>query len=187
MAKTDFKSVDEYIATFPKDAQNILQTVRRVIRKAVPDAEEVISYQIPAFRSSGGWVFYLSAHTNHYSLACPPPFAVFTAFAKELARYEMSKSAIKFPKAEPVPEGLIGRMAKFQAAENRERAQKTTSTPAKAAKATKSVKATKAAPKNATTKKVTKTAAKKPASTKATSMKRAVKKAAGKKAATKKR
>jgi uncharacterized protein YdhG (YjbR/CyaY superfamily) len=117
MAKTDFQSADEYIQTFPADKQAILQQVREAIRKAVPGAEEVISYQIPAFRLHGGWVFYYSMYTSHFSLACPPPFAAFREFAKELSRYKQSKSAVNFPLDEPVPVKLIGQMAKFQAAD----------------------------------------------------------------------
>ena len=115
MAKTDFKSADEYIKTFPADKQVILKQVRETIRKAVPDAEEVISYQIPAFRVAGGWVFYYSMYTGHFSLACPPPFAPFREFAKELSGYKQSKSAVNFPLDEPVPVKLIGQMSKFQA------------------------------------------------------------------------
>lgn len=117
MAKTDFKSADEYIKTFPPEKQAVLQEVRGIIRKAVPDAEEVISYQIPAFRLGGGWVFYYSMYTSHFSLACPPPFAAFKEFAKELSRYKQSKSAVNFPLEEPVPAKLIERMSKFQAEE----------------------------------------------------------------------
>ena len=115
MAKTDFKSADEYIKTFPADKQAILKQVRETLRKAVPDAEEVISYQIPAFRLGGGWVFYYSMYTSHFSLACPPPFAAFKEFAKELSGYKQSKSAVNFPLEEPVPVKLIAQMAKFQA------------------------------------------------------------------------
>ena len=117
MAKTDFKSVDEYIATQPKDVQAILRRVRSAIRKAVPDAEEMISYQIPAYRFHG-WVVYFSGHKNHYSLSCPPPFSVFTAFKEELSPYEVSKSAIRFPIDQPVPVKLIGDMARYRANEN---------------------------------------------------------------------
>jgi uncharacterized protein YdhG (YjbR/CyaY superfamily) len=117
MAKTDFKSADEYIKTFPADKQAILKQVREAIRKAVPDAEEVISYQIPAFRLGGGWVFYYSMYTGHFSLACPPPFAAFKEFAKELSVYKQSKSAVNFPLDEPVPVKLIAQMSKFQAGE----------------------------------------------------------------------
>lgn len=117
MAKTDFQSADEYIKTFPAGKQAILKQVREAIRKAVPDAEEVISYQIPAFRLGGGWVFYYSMYTSHFSLACPPPFAAFKEFAKELSGYKQSKSAVNFPLDQPVPEKLIARMSKFQAAD----------------------------------------------------------------------
>ena len=68
MAKTDFKSVDEYIATHPEDVQAILQRVRSTIRKAVPGAEEVISYQIPTYKLHGGYVVYFAGWKQHYSL-----------------------------------------------------------------------------------------------------------------------
>lgn len=115
MAKTDFKNADEYIKTFPADKQAILKQVRETIRKAVPAAEEVISYQIPAFKLGSGWVFYYSMYTGHFSLACPPPFAAFKQFAKELSRYKQSKSAVNFPLEEPVPVKLIAEMSKYQA------------------------------------------------------------------------
>jgi uncharacterized protein YdhG (YjbR/CyaY superfamily) len=117
MANTDFKTVDEYIATFRDGVQDVLQTIRRTIQDAVPDAEEVISYQIPAYKFHG-WVFYFSGHKNHYSLSCPPPFSVFTAFKEELSAYEVSKSAIRFPIDQPVPVKLIGDMARYRANEN---------------------------------------------------------------------
>lgn len=115
MAKTDYKSADEYIKTFPAEKQAVLKQVRETIRKAVPGAEEVISYQIPAFKLGGGWVFYYSIYTEHFSLACPPPFAAFKEFAKELSRYKQSKSAVNFPLSEPVPVKLIAQMSKYQA------------------------------------------------------------------------
>lgn len=115
MAKTDFKSADEYIGTFPPEKQAILREVRAAIRKAVPEAEEVISYQIPAFKSGKGWIFYYSMFSGHYSLACPPPFAAFKEFADRLAQYKQSKSAVNFPLDRPVPAKLITQMAQFQA------------------------------------------------------------------------
>jgi uncharacterized protein YdhG (YjbR/CyaY superfamily) len=123
VAKTDFKTVDEYIGTFPEHVQEILESVRQAVRESVPEAEEVISYQVPAFKFHG-WVLYMSAHTNHYSLSCPPPFTVFEAFKKELSPYRVSKSAIRFPLDEPVPVELISGIAKYRANENAERANK---------------------------------------------------------------
>ena len=117
MAKTDYRTADEYIATFPDDVQRVLQTVRQTIREAVPDAEEVISYQIPAFKFHG-WLLYYSAYKNHYSLSCPPPFTLFEVFKNELSAYEVTKSAIKFPLDQPIPVKLIGDMATFRAKEN---------------------------------------------------------------------
>ena len=112
--RSKFETPDEYIRSFPKEVQTILKTVRTTIQKAVPKAEEVISYNIPAFKYHG-WVFYYSAYTNHFSLSCPPPFAPFTKFKKELSRYKQSKSAVQFTLDEPVPVKLISEMAKFNA------------------------------------------------------------------------
>jgi uncharacterized protein YdhG (YjbR/CyaY superfamily) len=120
MAKTDFKNADEYLATLPKQVQQVLEQVRQTIRAAVPEAEEVISYQIPAFNYHG-WVFYYSAYKQHFSLSCPPPFTVFEVFKQELSVYKRSKSTIQFPLDQPVPVKLIGAMAQYRAKENLER------------------------------------------------------------------
>lgn len=118
-AKAKFETHDQYISIFSKDVQAILQKVRKTVKKAVPEAEEVISYSIPAFKFHG-WVLYYSAYTNHFSLSCPPPFTIFDVFKKELAEYEVSKSAIRFPLDKPVPVALISEIAKFRAKENLE-------------------------------------------------------------------
>jgi len=113
--KKNFKTVDEYIDTFPGDVQKVLKLVQKTIGQAVPEAEEVISYQMPAFKLGKQWIFYYSAYAKHYSLSCPPPFAVFDKFKNELAGLEVSKSAIRFPLDKPVPVKLIAAMAKFRA------------------------------------------------------------------------
>lgn len=120
MAKTDFKTIDEYIATFEGEDVAGLQAIRKAILAAVPEAEERISYQIPAFHHHG-WVFYMSAYAKHFNLACPPPSAAFETFKDELAEYKMTKSAVILPKSKPLPLDLIGRMAKVQAKANAER------------------------------------------------------------------
>jgi uncharacterized protein YdhG (YjbR/CyaY superfamily) len=170
MARTDFKSAAEYIATFPPETRKVLETVRKAIRAAVPGAEEVISYQIPAFKLDGKWIFYYSAYKAHYALACPPPFAAFKAFAKELAPYKQSTSAVQFPYDQPVPVDLITRMARHQAESN-----------GKATVAPKKPAAKKAAPKAA--KKSAPKAAPKAAKK---AVKKPVKKPAAKKSAAKK-
>jgi uncharacterized protein YdhG (YjbR/CyaY superfamily) len=130
MAKTDFKSVDQYIATHPEDVQAILQLVRSAIRKAVPAADELISYQIPAYKLHGGPVLYFAGWKQHYSLY-PATDHLVEAFKTDLAPYEISKGTIRFPLSEPVPVKLIGRIAKFRAKEAAERARAKLAVPKK--------------------------------------------------------
>ena len=116
MAKTDFKSVDEYIATFPEDVQPILQRVRRTIHNAVPGADEVISYQIPAYKLRGARVIYFAGWKEHFSLY-PATDLLVKAFEGEIAPYKVSKGTIRFPLSKPVPMKLIERLVKFRAKE----------------------------------------------------------------------
>ena len=116
MAKTDFRSVDEYIATHPEDVQAILQRVRRAIRTAIPGAEEAISYQIPTYRLHGGAVIYFAGWKRHYSIY-PASGALVEAFQEDLAPYEVRKGTIRFPLSQPVPVKLIERIARFRAKE----------------------------------------------------------------------
>lgn len=121
MAKADFKSVDQYIDAQPETVQRALKSVRSAIREAVPGAEEVISYQIPTYKLHGGRVLFFAAWKQYYSLY-PATGRVLEAFKKELAAYEVQKSTIHFPYAEPIPVKLIERIAKFRAKEEREKA-----------------------------------------------------------------
>ena len=130
MAKTDFKSVDEYIATHPEDVRAILQRVRSIIRKAVPGAEEAISYQIPAYKLDGRPVLYFAGRQRHYSLY-PASDPLVEAFKDELAPYQVDKGPIRFPLALPVPVKLIARIAKFRAQEAAERASANPAAPKK--------------------------------------------------------
>lgn len=128
MAKTDFKSVPDYIASQPAAAQRALKRVRTAIRKAMPAAEEVISYQIPAYRLDGHPVLYFAGWTQHYSLY-PSTARLVAAFKDELGPYEISKGTIRFPLSEPVPVALIAGIATFRATEARR--EKTKATAAK--------------------------------------------------------
>ena len=121
MAKTDFKSVDEYITTYPEDVQLILQCVRGTIRKAVPGAEEVISYQMPAYKLPAGPVLAFAGWKQHYSLYGATGHLV-AAFKDDLAPYKVDKGTIRFPLSQPVPVKLIERIAKFRAKEAATRA-----------------------------------------------------------------
>lgn len=114
MANTGLTSVDEYIATQPEDVQPILQLVRDTIRTAVPEAEESISYQIPAYKLRGARVVYFAGWKKHFSLY-PAPDHVLETFKDELAPYEVAKGTIRFPLSEPVPVDLIAGIAKLRA------------------------------------------------------------------------
>jgi len=116
MAKTGFKSVDEYIAAQSETVQGILHRVRRTIREAVPEAEEAISYHIPSYKLPGGPVLFFAAWKRHYSLY-PVTGRTVSAFQDELAPYKIGKGTIRFLLSQPVPVKLIGRIAKVRAEE----------------------------------------------------------------------
>jgi uncharacterized protein YdhG (YjbR/CyaY superfamily) len=117
--KARFGTVEEYLQSLPESTRAVLEEVRRVIRSAAPEAEEVISYQIPAFRFHGMLIYY-SAYTQHVSLSFPA-FKVFEAFKEEFAPYEVSKSTIRFKLDEPLPLDLIRRIVAFRIRENLEK------------------------------------------------------------------
>jgi len=112
------KNVDEYVTAQPKNVQAILNKLRTTIRSAAPKAEEVISYQMPAYKYKGMLVFF-AAWQNHIGLY---PAGRLMAFEKDLARYERSKGTIKFPLDKRIPFGLISKIVKFRVKENEEKA-----------------------------------------------------------------
>jgi uncharacterized protein YdhG (YjbR/CyaY superfamily) len=112
--KRDFKSVDDYIDAQPDHVRSVLNRVRSIIRKALPKAEEVMSYQIPAYKVKGERVIYFAGWKQHYSLY-PAGARLVAAFKEELAPYEVSKGTIRFLLSEPVPVNLITQIAKFRA------------------------------------------------------------------------
>ena len=110
-----FKNVDEYITTFPKNIQTILQELRQVIRDAAPEAEEVISYQMPAFKLNGILVWF-AAFKNHIGFF--PKSSAIEAFKKELSGYEVSKGTIRFPLDKPIPLDLVKKIVKYRVKED---------------------------------------------------------------------
>jgi uncharacterized protein YdhG (YjbR/CyaY superfamily) len=120
VVRTDFKSVDEYIASQPEAVQGVLERVRSAIRKAVPGAEEVISYKIPTHKLRGSAAIYFAGWKQHCSLY-PATDRVVAALKDDLAPYEVKKSTIRFPLSQPVPVKLIERIAKLHAKEVTER------------------------------------------------------------------
>lgn len=118
--KTDFASIDEYIATFPEDIQAILQTIRATIHAAAPDATEKISYQMPTFYLKGN-VVHFAAFQNHIGFY-PAPSGI-EAFEAELAQYKTSKGAAQFPLGEPLPLDLIRQIVEYRVVENLKKAE----------------------------------------------------------------
>jgi uncharacterized protein YdhG (YjbR/CyaY superfamily) len=114
-----FRSIDEYIASFPEDIQALLESVRATIRAAAPEAEEKISYQMPTFYLKGNLVHF-AAWKDHIGLYPAPSGA--EAFKHELAAYESAKGSIRFPIRQPLPLELIGRIVQYRVAENLDKA-----------------------------------------------------------------
>jgi uncharacterized protein YdhG (YjbR/CyaY superfamily) len=119
MKTTNAETIDDYIAGFPKDVQKILKTLRAAIKKAAPKAEEAIKYAMPTYILNGNLVHF-AAFKNHIGFY-PAPRAI-EKFKKELAAYEGSKGAIRFPLDEPIPLTLIQKIVKFRIKANQEKA-----------------------------------------------------------------
>jgi uncharacterized protein YdhG (YjbR/CyaY superfamily) len=115
ISKATFNNTDEYIAMFPANIREILQKLRATIKKAAPNAEEVISYKMPAFKLNGMLVWFAvnKEHIGFYPTASP-----IVAFKKELVNYKTSKGAIQFPIEKPLPLKLVKDIVQFRIKEN---------------------------------------------------------------------
>lgn len=119
MQRIQAKNIDEYIAYFPEQVQNLLDQMRNTIIKAAPGAEETIKYAIPTFMLKGNLV-YFAGYKNHVGFY--PSSSGIAAFKKELSVYEGSKGAVRFPLDKPLPLKLITKIVKFRVKENLEKA-----------------------------------------------------------------
>jgi uncharacterized protein YdhG (YjbR/CyaY superfamily) len=117
--KTTVKNVDEYIAGFPKDTRALLTQMRTTIQQAAPDAEEIISYAMPAYKYQGVLV-YFAAFKNHIGFYATP--TGHEAFKKGLSVYKEGKGSVQFPLDKPLPLSLITKIVKFRIKENLEKA-----------------------------------------------------------------
>jgi uncharacterized protein YdhG (YjbR/CyaY superfamily) len=109
------ESIDEYIAAQPETVRPKLEQVRTAIRRAVPEAVEVIGYRIPGYKLRGKPMLYFASFKEHYSLFAASG-AFFAALEDELRGYDLRKGTVHFPLAKPVPMKLISRIAKLRAA-----------------------------------------------------------------------
>jgi uncharacterized protein YdhG (YjbR/CyaY superfamily) len=114
------KTIDEYIAGFPPDVQEILEKVRMTIRKAAPEAEETINYQMPTFTFYGNLVHF-AAYQHHIGFY-PTPTGI-EEFKNELSSYKGAKGSVQFPFDRPIPYDLIGRIVEFRVKENLQKAE----------------------------------------------------------------
>ena len=115
-SKVDFKSIDEYIAAFPEATQKALEEIRAAIKAMFPDAEERISYKMPAFKLNGEYFIHFSAWKNHIGMYPIP--AGNEAFQKQIEQYRSAKSSLNFPLDKPMPIKLIEKVIKFRISEN---------------------------------------------------------------------
>lgn len=115
------KNIDEYIAGFPIEIQEILEQIRQTIKKAAPNAEEKISYAIPTFTLNGNLVHF-AAFKNHIGFYALPSGN--EAFQKELSIYKSGKGSIQFPLDKPIPLDLITKIVNFRVKENLEKTKK---------------------------------------------------------------
>ena len=109
------KDIDEYIARFPPEVQVVLERIRATISKAAPRAQEVISYQIPAFTLNGALV-YFAAFKNHIGFY--PPVRDNASLEKAISPYAGEKGNLRFPLDRPIPYQLIERIVKYRVKQN---------------------------------------------------------------------
>ncbi len=109
-------SIDEYIAGFPESTQKLLNKVRSTLRRAIPKAEETISYGIPNFKLNGRYVIYFAGYKNHISVYPAPREN--PEFKKELSAYKGGKGTVQFPTDKPLPLELITKIAEFSLKKN---------------------------------------------------------------------
>lgn len=115
-----YETIDEYIALFPTEIGELLESIRKVIREEAPDAAERISYRMPAFDLQGPLV-YFAAFKDHIGFF--PTASGIEAFRDDISEYGWAKGTVRFPLGKPVPYDLIRRIVRFKAEENRRKAE----------------------------------------------------------------
>ncbi|MES2810239.1 MAG: DUF1801 domain-containing protein [Bacteroidota bacterium] len=121
MKSEQAKNIDEYIAAFPENVQELLQIMRATIQEAAPEATEAIAYAIPTFKQNGNLVHF-AGYKNHIGFY-PAPMG-FEAFKEETAQYEAGKGTLQFPIDKPLPLDLVTRIVKFRIEKNLEKGKK---------------------------------------------------------------
>jgi uncharacterized protein YdhG (YjbR/CyaY superfamily) len=115
MNRKTTRTIDDYISRFPKGVQVLLREMRLTIRQAAPEAEETISYRIPAF-SFNGILVWFAAFKRHIGFY--PRVSALAAFDKQLSKYKRARGSVQFPLDKPLPLNLIREIVKFRVKEN---------------------------------------------------------------------
>ncbi len=108
--------IDDYIADFPKETQQVVQKIRATVKKAAPGVEEKISYKMPAFMLRGHYLVHIAAYKTHIGLYPAPDSK--GEFKEAVKTYGSGRSTLKFPLEKPIPYGLISRIVKSRVKEN---------------------------------------------------------------------
>jgi len=117
---TKLKSVEDYIASFPKDTQKVLKQIRTLVKKTASQAEESIAYAMPAYKMNGKPIVYFAGYDHHIGFYATP--TGHEKFAKELSKYKQGKGSVQFPLDQPMPMDLIERIVKFRISESESKA-----------------------------------------------------------------
>lgn len=120
--KTEFATVDEYIASFPIEVRHILSKIRTIIKEKAPGAVESLAYGMPAYKTFGKPLVYFAAFEKHIGIYATP--SGHEQFAQELSAYKKGKGSVQFPLKKPIPYELIERIVEFREYENRIKHQK---------------------------------------------------------------
>jgi uncharacterized protein YdhG (YjbR/CyaY superfamily) len=110
-----FRDIDDYISAHVPDRRPALIEIRNLIHECIPDAHEVISYQMPAFKFNGA-VIYFASFKNHFSVFVRPKYL--DVFRSKFWEYKLSRSAIQFPADKPLPHALLTDLVQYIANEN---------------------------------------------------------------------
>jgi uncharacterized protein YdhG (YjbR/CyaY superfamily) len=116
-SRSQCRTVDEYVARFPKDVKDILEELRHVVNESAPQAEETMSYGMPTFDLNGAHLVFFAAWKNHVGLY-PVNSSVVEAFKNELAPFKLAKGTVQFPFDKPIPFDLVKKIVEFRVKES---------------------------------------------------------------------
>ncbi len=115
-------TIETYISQFPDNVQEILRNIRKLIKDNAPNAEELMAYGMPGYKTNKKPLVYFAAFKNHIGFYATP--SGHSEFSEELSKYKQGKGSVQFPLNQPIPYNLIEKIVKFRVAENNHPAKK---------------------------------------------------------------